>query len=59
VRADRLTINSAVLRWSLGTLTVRVPLGVASDGGVRVWVNGEKVHDVKGGRQIKSDQDVA
>ncbi|HKI34284.1 MAG TPA: hypothetical protein VKA46_20695, partial [Gemmataceae bacterium] len=35
-----------------------VTLGVGSDDGVRVWVNGEKVHDVKGGRQAKPGQDV-
>jgi hypothetical protein len=33
-------------------------LSVGSDDGVRVWVNGEKVHDVKGGRQARPGQDV-
>jgi len=35
-----------------------VTLGVGSDDGVRLWVNREKVHDVKGGRQAKPGQDV-
>jgi hypothetical protein len=35
-----------------------VTLGVGSDDGVRVWVNREKVHDVKGGRQARPGQDV-
>ncbi len=35
-----------------------VTLGVGSDDGVRLWVNREKVDDVKGGRQAKPGQDV-
>jgi hypothetical protein len=35
-----------------------VALGVGSDDGVRLWVNGDKVHDVKGGRQARPGQDV-
>ncbi len=35
-----------------------VTLGVGSDDGIRLWVNGEKVHDVKGGRQARPGQDV-
>ena len=35
-----------------------VALGVGSDDGVRVWVNREKVFDIKGGRQAKPGQDV-
>jgi hypothetical protein len=35
-----------------------VTLGVGSDDGVRVWVNGTKVDDVKGGRQARPGQDV-
>jgi hypothetical protein len=35
-----------------------VTLGVGSDDGVRLWVNREKVHDVKGGRQARPGQDV-
>ena len=33
-------------------------LGVGSDDGVRLWVNGEQVHDVKGGRQARPGQDL-
>ena len=33
-------------------------LGVGSDDGVRIWVNGQQVHDVKGGRQARPGQDV-
>ena len=35
-----------------------VTLGVGSDDGVRVWINGDKVHDAKGGRQARPGQDV-
>jgi type II secretory pathway component PulM len=34
-----------------------VTLGVGSDDGIRLWVNGKKVHDVKGGRQARPGQD--
>ncbi len=34
-----------------------VTIGVGSDDGVRLWVNREKIHDIKGGRQAKPGQD--
>jgi hypothetical protein len=44
--------------WAYADRDQAVTLGVGSDDGVRLWVNGEKVHDVKGGRQAKPGQDV-
>ncbi len=44
--------------WVYAREDQEVTLGVGSDDGVRVWVNGEKVHDVKGGRQAKPGQDL-
>jgi hypothetical protein len=35
-----------------------VILGVGSDDGIRLWGNGEKVDDAKGGRQARAGQDV-
>jgi hypothetical protein len=35
-----------------------VMLAVGSDDGVHIWVNGDKVHDVKGGRQARPGQDI-
>jgi hypothetical protein len=35
-----------------------VTLGIGSDDGIRLWVNGVKVHDVKGGRQARPGQDM-
>jgi hypothetical protein len=35
-----------------------VTLGIGNDDGVRVWFNGPKVHDIKGGRQAKPEQDI-
>ncbi len=44
--------------WAHSDGDQAVALGVGSDDGVRLWVNGEKVHDVKGGRQARPGQDV-
>jgi len=44
--------------WAYSETDQAVTLGVGSDDGVRVWVNGEKVHDVKGGRQARAGQDL-
>ena len=44
--------------WAYSDGDRDVTLGVGSDDGVRLWVNGEKVHDVKGGRQARPGQDV-
>jgi hypothetical protein len=44
--------------WVWSDADQAVTLGLGSDDGVRVWVNGEKVHDVKGGRQARPGQDL-
>jgi hypothetical protein len=44
--------------WAYSDHDQAVALGVGSDDGVRVWVNGEQVHDIKGGRQARPGQDV-
>jgi gas vesicle protein len=44
--------------WVYSDRDQAVTLGVGSDDGVRVWVNGEKVHDIKGGRQARPGQDL-
>jgi hypothetical protein len=43
--------------WAYSDGDRDVTLGVGSDDGIRLWINGEKVHDVKGGRQAKPGQD--
>jgi hypothetical protein len=43
--------------WAWSDEDRAVALGVGSDDGVRLWVNGEKVHDVQGGRQARPGQD--
>ncbi len=43
--------------WAWSDEDRPVTLGVGSDDGVRLWVNGEKVHDVQGGRQARPGQD--
>jgi hypothetical protein len=44
--------------WVYSGAAQAVTLGVGSDDGVRVWVNGDKVHDIKGGRQARPGQDL-
>jgi hypothetical protein len=44
--------------WVYSEREQAVILGVGSDDGVRVWVNAEQVHDVKGGRQARPGQDL-
>lgn len=44
--------------WVYSDRDQAVTLGIGSDDGVRVWVNREKVFDIKGGRQAKPGQDV-
>jgi hypothetical protein len=44
--------------WAYSDGDRDVTLGVGSDDGVRIWVNGQQVHDVKGGRQARPGQDV-
>jgi hypothetical protein len=44
--------------WVYADADQAVTLSVGSDDGVRLWVNREKVDDVKGGRQAKPGQDV-
>jgi hypothetical protein len=44
--------------WVYSDRDQAVTLGVGSDDGVRVWVNREKIFDIKGGRQAKPGQDV-
>jgi hypothetical protein len=44
--------------WVFSDRDQAVTLGVGSDDGVRLWLNGEQVHDVKGGRQARPAQDV-
>lgn len=44
--------------WAYSDGDQVITLGLGSDDGVRVWVNGEKVHDIKGGRQARPGQDV-
>ena len=44
--------------WVYSDRDQAVTLGVGSDDGIRLCVNGEKVDDVKGGRQAKPGQDV-
>jgi hypothetical protein len=44
--------------WVYSDVDQAVTLAVGSDDGVRLWVNREKVDDVKGGRQAKPGQDV-
>ena len=43
--------------WVWSDRDQAVTLSVGSDDGLRLWVNGAKVHDVKGGRQAKPGQD--
>jgi hypothetical protein len=54
----RLAGAAYAVSWVYAREDQAVALGVGSDDGVRLWVNGEKVHDVKGGRQAKPGQDV-
>lgn len=44
--------------WVHSDTDQAVTLGVGSDDGIRLWVNGKKAHDVKGGRQARAGQDV-
>src|SRR5262249_40628749 len=44
--------------WAYSDRDQAVTLAVGSDDGVRLWVNGEQVHDVKGGRQARPGQDL-
>ncbi len=44
--------------WVHSDADQAVTLSLGSDDGARVWVNGEKVHDVKGGRQARPGQDM-
>jgi hypothetical protein len=44
--------------WAYSDADRAVTLGVGSDDGVRLWVNGERVHDVKGRRQAQPGQDM-
>jgi hypothetical protein len=44
--------------WVYSDRDQAVTLGAGSDDGIRLWVNREKVLDVKGGRQAKPRQDV-
>jgi hypothetical protein len=44
--------------WVFSDEDRAVTLGVGSDDGVRVWVNRQQVHDVKGGRQARPGQDL-
>jgi hypothetical protein len=44
--------------WAYSDRDRDVTLGVGSDDGVRLWVNGRPVHDVKGGRQARPGQDM-
>jgi len=44
--------------WVFSDQDQDVTLSVGSDDGIRLWVNGEKVDDVKGGRQAKPGSDI-
>jgi hypothetical protein len=44
--------------WVYSERDQPVTLSVGSDDGIRLWVNREKVHDIKGGRQARPGQDV-
>ena len=44
--------------WVHSDVDQPVTLAVGSDDGVRLWVNGDKVHDIKGGRQARPGQDL-
>jgi hypothetical protein len=43
--------------WVFSDRDQDVTLGVGSDDGIRLWVNGAKVHEVKGGRPAHPGQD--
>jgi hypothetical protein len=44
--------------WAFSDRDQAITLAVGSDDGVRLWVNREKVHDIKGGRQARPGQDL-
>jgi hypothetical protein len=44
--------------WVYSDQVQAVTLSVGNDDGIRLWVNGEKVDDVKGGRQAKPGSDI-
>jgi hypothetical protein len=44
--------------WAYADADQAVTLGVGSDDGIRLWVNGEQVHAVKGERQARPGQDM-
>jgi hypothetical protein len=44
--------------WAFSDADRDVALAVGSDDGIRLWVNGEKIHDIRGGRQARPGQDI-